>query len=104
MIYAAHFPGNNMGKSGLAQTGRTEDKGVIQRFLAAASRIDEDFHPLTDLGLAMVVRRLAGRIARSCWSPDWVTLPAVISRSLSMLAVIRLNQMSCVGKALKQLA
>src|SRR5690606_28379284 len=47
--------GDDVGQGGLAQAGRTEDQGVVERLAAAARSLDKQLHLLTDDRLADVV-------------------------------------------------
>ena len=51
----AHLVGDDARQRGLAETGRTENQGVVERLGAFARRADEDFHLLFYLLLADVL-------------------------------------------------
>ena len=51
----AEFVGDHVRERGLAQTGRTEDQGVVERLAALAGGGDEDFHLRFHRGLAHVI-------------------------------------------------
>jgi hypothetical protein len=51
--------GDDVRQRGLAEPGRAEDQGVVQRLGAAAGGADEDLHLLAHSRLADIVRELA---------------------------------------------
>ena len=55
----AHLARDDVRERGLAQAGRAEEQHVVERFLALARGLDEDFELLADLLLAHVFGELA---------------------------------------------